>query len=535
VHSKPVAATLKMLTEGDEMTTRSEMRGLVARLLAKATAAALLAGLVFQAPGLRAKAPATAAPTEPVWAQELVRGLNYPSALVWLPDGDILIAERQGGIRRIHDGKLLTAPLAGAPPAYQSLLNGYRDIALDPQFRTNRLVWLLVSEGNYDRHWPAVWQARYEKGRLVDARRVYRPVEEFSATGPEGGRIAFMPDGTLLVSVPCSLQVACGPDSVMGKVIRITRDGGVPHDNPFIGRDKVLPELWTSGHRVQNGLFVDPVDRKVWEVEPGPRGGDELNLLEKGADYGWPRASWGFSYDGNVVAPRQLGEGITDPLLTWMPAVTPAAVMRYHGQVYPGWDGDLFVAALTGRALERLRFSGKELMQRERLLVGLNERIRDVAQGPDGYLYVLTDHGNGRLLRLVPGRPAAKARPARPLPLPAQDLPGDKFMPGDANSGRTAFQNHCAACHSLGQDIIGGEVGPNLAGVYLARSGSRPGFAYSGAMSRSNQIWDVPSLIVFMESPAGVVPGTIMSMPPLEDSKTRRDIATFLRTAAVTR
>jgi len=503
------------------------------RRFAKGVAAAGLAALLVQAAGISAGAPDTAPrTTEPVWAEEVARGLNYPSAFAFLPDGDILITERQGGLRRVHGGRLMAAPLTGLPPSFQTLLNGYKDIALDPQYRTNHLVWLLLSEGTFERHWPAVWRARYDNGRLVEARRIYRPAEDMTGTAPDGGRMAFLPDGTLLVGVPCSSQTGCGLDTVQGKVIRLTREGTAPRDNPFIAQDKVAPEVWTWGHRVQNGLFVDPVDRAVWEAEPGPRGGDELNLLEPGADYGWPRASWGFAYSGNVVAPRQFGEGITDPWLTWMPAMTPSAVMRYHGRVYPGWDGDLFVTGLTGRAVERLRFVGKELAQRERLLVGLKERFRDVRQGPDGYLYALTDHGNGRLVRLVPGRPGAGAHPAKALDIVAQDLPGDKFAPGDPVAGRAAFQSHCAACHSLGTEIAGGDVGPNLAGVYLAKAGSRPGFAYTTAMRGSHQTWDIPTLIVYMQNPAGVVPGTAMAMPPLEDSQARRDIATFLTRAA---
>jgi len=503
------------------------------RNLARAACVAALAVVAVQAPGLHAGSPVANSPAPAgFWTEELARGLNFPAAMAWLPDGDILIAERQGGLRLFHAGKLLPAPVAGLPPAYLSMFHGYKDIALDPDFRSNRLVYLLFSEGTYEKHGPVVYRGRLEGGRLAGLERIFRSPDTVEGPFPDAGRLAFLPDGTLLVTLSCGYgNEAVEPGSYRGKVIRIARDGSIPRDNPFAGDSKAVPGLWTMGHRTPLGLFVDPADHAVWEVEPGPRGGDELNRLAPGKNYGWPTATWGFNYDGKEVAPRQFGEGVSDPAFVWTPSVSPSAVMRYHGTVYPAWNGDLFVATLTGRAIERLRFADGELLQRERLLTGLKERIRDVRQGPDGYLYVLTDHRNGRLLRLVPGAPtgARIARVARSLDAPAPDFPGENFFPGDAARGRQAFLDTCAGCHSIGTEIKGGTIGPDLDHVYLARSGTRPGFAYSAAMRGSNQTWDGPTMIVYLQNPAGLVPGTAMAMPPLTDGQARRDIVAFLQ------
>jgi glucose/arabinose dehydrogenase/cytochrome c2 len=470
-----------------------------------------------------------------IWVEEVVRGLNFPSAVVWLPNGDMLISERQGGIRRVSNGMLSSSLLKGVPPSFQTLLEGIKDITLDPDFQANNELYLLITEGTYDHHSVAVYRGVLAGDELRNVERIFRSVDEPGGPGSMSGRLAFLADKTLLVGTASGgTRDSQRMGSHLGKVLRINREGGAPADNPFLNRNGALPEIWSYGHRNPRGLFFDRVDGTVWEVEPGARGGDEINVVKRGANYGWPLTTWSFNYSGEPISAKQSDPGMEDALWVWTPSVSPAGITRYHGSLYPAWKGDLFVATLNGRALERLRFSGHQLIAQERLLVGLDERIRDVRVGPDGYLYVLTDHSNGRLLRLRPGKPAQRdlKHVARKLETSAFDLPGDQFPIGDPVRGRSAFLQACSSCHSAGTDAPGGQIGPKLEQVYGRKAGMDPSYSYSVPMRNASHVWDFFNLHLMMADPNKFIPGTTMSAPPLQNREMRADIVAYLMSRA---
>ncbi|WP_198683837.1 PQQ-dependent sugar dehydrogenase [Peristeroidobacter agariperforans] len=467
------------------------------------------------------------------WVEQLANGLKFPSAIAWLPDGGILISERQGGLRILRKGTLDADPISGTPPSVQDLLNGIKDIALDPDFNVTRTLYILIAEGTVASHHAAVYRARLEQTTLRDVQRIFRSKEETNS-GPVAGRLLFLADNTLLVALPVSGETAMTPaaqqlDSHIGKIIRIHRDGSVPTDNPFLRSPGALPEIWSIGHRVPMGLYEDRAAGTIWEVEAGPRGGDELNILKAGRNYGWPKATWGFDYSGALVAPTQTNAGFEDPTLVWTPSITPTSIVRYQGEIYPQWQGDYFIGSLTGKALMRVRINEGKVLLQERLLIDLNERIRTIAVGPDHHLYVLTDHHNGRILRINPGAPpeALESRIARPLPQPA--FTDRSPVPGNAAIGKQAFVEACAACHSVGTFIQGGRVGPDLAGVYGRKAGAQKNFAYSSAMANWQHDWDYKSLNAFLIDPAAYLPGTAMSAAPIVDAELRAHLIEFLR------
>lgn len=473
------------------------------------------------------------------WVEELARGLRFPSSAAWLPNGEMLIAERQGGLRVFRDGKLDPNAVVGVPAGFQNLYNGLKEVIVASDYDVSRRIYLLITEGTPDRHHSAIFRARYERGRLSNVERIFRTQD---VDGLTSGRMLLLPDQTLLIGIT-DTRMSPRPDlpqrldSHAGKILRINRDGSIPADNPFLDRPDVLPEIWAYGLRVPTGLHWDPQGKSVWEVEPGPMGGDEFNLLKAGGNFGWAAASWGFEYDGDVVTPKRTGAGMEDPIAVWTPSVTPSGLTRYHGTAYPSWDGDFFVGYLYGRALERLRISERRVVFRESMLADVNERLRDVRTGPDGLIYVLTDHENGRMLRLNPGRPSSEERPrtARRLEPDRSSAiqPVEKQSAAqtldDVQAGRKAFLERCAGCHRVGAALEGGRTGPDLSGVYGRRAGSAAGFAYSGAMAASARIWDDAALDQFMADPGGYVPGTTMGIAPVSDPDMRRRITTFIK------
>jgi cytochrome c2 len=367
--------------------------------------------------------------------------------------------------------------------------------------------------------------------------RIFRSKDDLIGSGSGSSRMILLDDGTLLVGIPENDSYKARAqrlDSHIGKLVRIHRDGSVPADNPFVNTPGALPEIYSYGHRVTLGLFQDPDSGQVLVAESGPAGGDEVNLLKAGANYGWARASWGFDYTGALAAPLQSAPGIEDPLLVWTPAVTPAGLIRYLGDAFPLWYGDYFVGHLTARQVERIRIEGNRVVLQERLLADLGERIRDLKVGPDGLIYILTDHQNARLLRLRPGTPAAEDqnRVARKLEEEV-DLEGNieapDIGPGDPVRGRQAFLEHCSACHRVGSATAGGSIGPDLAGVFGRNAGSLEGYRFSQAMTDSPQVWNARTLNLFMADPQRYLPGTKMSSPPVPELEMRRNIVGFLQ------
>lgn len=473
------------------------------------------------------------------WVEQVAEGLKFPSSMVWLPSGDMLIAERAGGLRVIRDGNLNPTPITGIPISYQVGLNGIKEVLLDPDYQSNQRLYLLISEGNFNRYHAAVFRGRYGTSGLTDVTRIFRSKDAMSGGHSIAGRMLFLTDKTLLVAITSSTdgnkELAQQLDSHIGKIIRINRDGSVPPDNPFLKTPGALPEIWSYGHRVQLALYRDQETDEIWEVDSGPRGGDEINLLRAGANFGWAKASWGFGYDNKGAAtPVQTASDIEEPVLVWTPSVTPSGFTRYYGNVFPHWHGDYFVGHLTAKVLERLHIEGRRVTLQERILLDIEERIRDVKVGPDGRIYVLTDNHNGRVLRLQPGRPGTDqlSRVAHKLEaVVATRTPGSEvadLTPGDPAKGRQAFLQHCSACHSVGEKVQGGHIGPDLDGVYGRTAGSKQGYAYSQAMAGSSSVWEARTLTWFIANPTQYLPGTKMVAPPLTDPQTRRDLVGFL-------
>ncbi len=357
--------------------------------------------------------------------QLIAAGLRLPWSMAFLPDGSMLIVEKHAGVRRLgHDGSL--GPLLGGVPrnVLRRADSGYLDIALDPAFAANGLVYLAFAEGDEAANRTAIWRARFDGSRFAEGRVISRVNVAKRGPSHPGGRLLFLPDGTLLLSVGDGYDyrdAAQDMTSHLGKILRLTREGAPAPDNPFIGRADVAPAIWTSGHRNIQGLTLDPQTGDVWAHEHGPRGGDEINLLRAGANYGWPRVSYGIDYDGNLITERQSAPEFERPLFFWAPSIAPSGFMLYRGERYPEFAGKFFVGGLASRSLVRLR-TGRDtglLIEEARMYATLRARIRDVRTGPDGLIYLLTDEEeNSRLMRLAPPgapAPAAAGRSTRDL------------------------------------------------------------------------------------------------------------------------
>ena len=344
--------------------------------------------------------------------ERLATGLRFPWSLAFLPDGDILITEKYAGVRVMRDGRLLPDVLAGGPPNVLAKADsGILDIALDPDFADNRLVYLSFAEGDEAANRTAIWVARYDGQRLTDGRVIFRVRPDKEKPGHPGGRMLFLPDKTLLLTVGDGFDykaAAQDQGSHLGKILRLTRDGSAPADNPFVGRAGALPEIWTSGHRNSQGLTRDPETGEIWEHEHGPRGGDEVNVLRAGANYGWPLVTHGIDYDVTVISERAFAPGVERSHFFWAPSIAPSGLAVYRGAAFPDWQGKLLVGGLVSRSIVRLR-PGKQpgfLVEEERMFTPMQKRIRDLRVGPDGLIYVLTDEEDGGLYRVRP-RPLA--------------------------------------------------------------------------------------------------------------------------------
>jgi glucose/arabinose dehydrogenase len=348
-------------------------------------------------------------PEDNVDLQQVVAGLHFPWSMAFLPDGGMLIVEKHDGMRILTREGTVGPSLAGLP---QDVLrqedSGYLDVALDPDFARNRLVYLAFVEGNEADNRTAIWRAELSGDRLVNGRVIFRVNVAKRGTDHPGGRLLFLPDNTLLLTVGDGFNyrtAAQDPQSHLGKILRLTRDGAAPPDNPFIGRVGFAPEIWTLGHRNIQGIARDPETGILWADEHGPRGGDEINLLRPGLNYGWPVVSHGIDYDGSVITDRTFAPGMEPSRFYWAPSIAPSGLAVYRGTRYPDWSGRFFVGGLASRSLVRVRVGSQTglLYEEARMFVGLRARIRDVRTGPDGYLYLLTDdERNGMLLRIVP-------------------------------------------------------------------------------------------------------------------------------------
>jgi glucose/arabinose dehydrogenase len=334
---------------------------------------------------------------------EVAGGLEHPWAMAFLPDGDLLITERPGRLRILREGVLDPTPIEGVPEVYASGQGGLLDVALDPDFSTNRLIYLSYAAETDAGAGTRVARARLGDGRLEDVEVIF---EGLMAGGGRhfGSRLGFDRDGYLFVTLGERGQDERAQELgvLAGKVVRLQPDGSVPADNPFTGHDDAAPEVFSYGHRNPQGLAVHPETGRVWVVEHGPRGGDEVNVVQAGINFGWPVITHGRAYSGLPMGEGSAKEGMAQPLHYWVPSISPSGMAFYQADPFPEWQGDLFVGGLSGQLLARLELDGERVVEEERLLEGVLGRIRDVRVGPDGYLYLLTDYDDGLLVRLEP-------------------------------------------------------------------------------------------------------------------------------------
>lgn len=341
--------------------------------------------------------------------QTFADGLRHPWGLAFLPDGRMLVTERGGNLRIVSPEGEISDPLAGVPRVDARGQGGLLDVALDPDFAENRLVYLSYSEPGAGGNSTAVARGRLaedDSPRLAEVEVIFSQKPKYNGTAHFGSRLVFDNEGHLFVTLGERFDErirtkAQELDTHIGKIVRINPDGSVPEDNPFVGREGALPEIWSYGHRNVQGAALHPETGALWINEHGPKGGDEINIPEAGKNYGWPVVSYGVNYDGTPVGTgEQHAEGMEDPIYYWVPSIGTSGMAFYTADAIPGWRGSVFVGGLAIPKLVRLEIDGRKVTAEEDLIADLGLRIRTVAQGPDGALYVLTDEPDGEILRI---------------------------------------------------------------------------------------------------------------------------------------
>ena len=342
--------------------------------------------------------------------QTVARGLVNPWSLAFLPDNRMLVTERPGRLRIVTPDGKLSPPLAGVPGVRASGQGGLHDVVLDRDFIANRTIYFCFAEPASGGGRTAMARARLADGEapgLEDVKVIFRQEGPLSSGNHYGCRIVQGRDGNLWLTMGDHFLYRDDAQNLanhLGKIVRVTPDGAVPPDNPFVGRSGAKPEIWSYGHRNSQGAALHPQTGKLWEHEHGPRGGDEINIPLAGKNYGWPVIGYGIDYNGARIHEATAKAGMEQPIKYWVPSIAPSGMAFYTSDLFPGWKGNLFVGALAGQMLVRLELDGERVTKEERLLTNINERIRDVRQGPDGALYLLTDNANGRVLRVAPAK-----------------------------------------------------------------------------------------------------------------------------------
>ncbi|MCF7991378.1 MAG: PQQ-dependent sugar dehydrogenase [Thiohalocapsa sp.] len=348
------------------------------------------------------------------WRTEVVAGgLAHPWAIAWLPDGSALITERAGRLRVLRDGKIDPKPIDGLPQICGNCgQGGLLDVSLHPDFAGNRFVYLTYAAGDKDANRTTLARGRLADGRLKDVEVIFENADSKSGTQHFGSRLVWLPDGTLLMSIgdggnpPISFdgdvirKQAQNLGTHFGSVVRLRDDGSVPPDNPFVGKPGAKPEIYSYGHRNIQGMVYDAGRDLIWANEHGSRGGDELNVIEPGRNYGWPEVTYSMEYWGPAISDKSSAPGVVEPKVVWTPSKAPSGLTVYTGERFPDWQGDLLSGALKFEEVRRIDLKGNEIIDEEKLEIG--QRVRDVRMGPDGELYVLTDENPGQLLRIVP-------------------------------------------------------------------------------------------------------------------------------------
>ncbi len=336
--------------------------------------------------------------------ETVVEDIAYPWSIGFLPDGDALVTQRGGELRRLSATGELSSPIPGVPPVFARSQAGLFDALPAPDFADTGVVYLSYAHGSAQANTPRVARARLTENGIEDLEVIFSGTPKQSTAAHYGGRLAFLPDGTLLVTTGDGFNYREDPqrlDNTRGKTIRIHTDGSAPADNPFIDDPAAMDVIWTYGHRNPQGLVVLP-DGRVFQHEHGPAGGDEFNHLEAGRNYGWPVITYGLDYTGARVSPFTEYPGMEQPLVDWTPSIAPSGLAYYDGDAFPQWQGQFFVGGLAEQSIRRVELRGDGAVDHGTVFDEIGARIRDVRTGPDGFLYVLTDEPNGRILRIRP-------------------------------------------------------------------------------------------------------------------------------------
>jgi aldose sugar dehydrogenase len=340
--------------------------------------------------------------------ETFAKGLVHPWGMAFLPDGRLLVTERPGRLRIVGKDGTLSAPLQGTPKVYASGQGGLLDVQLGPDFESSGLIYLAYADPrDGSRNGTSVARGKLvtegDGGRIDSVQVIFRQEPSYASSGHFGSRIVFTRDGSLFVTLGerfSARDEAQNPANHLGKLVRIMPDGAPYAGNPK--KDGWRPEIWSIGHRNVQGAALNPATGKLWTIEHGARGGDEINIPEAGKNYGWPVISYGRNYDFTKIGVGTHKDGMEQPLYYWDPSIAPSGAAFYTGDLFPEWKGNLFVGALAGQALHRLVLDGEKVVGEEKLLADLGERIRDVRSGPDGALWLLTDNPQGRVLRVMP-------------------------------------------------------------------------------------------------------------------------------------
>ncbi len=386
--------------------------------MARRTLTLVAAGLFLSvATSVWAQSPVLGSKDHDYRVVTVVEGLEIPWCMTWLPGGDMLVTERPGRLRIVRNGQLLPDPVPGVPKVHPESQGGLFDVLPHPDFVSNRLLYLSYADPNDGHSTTRVVRARFENDRLTDLEEVFKAVSQ--GRGHYGGKLAFDRGGYLFITVGERQARAAGDleahpaqdiSNHHGTTIRLHDDGRVPDDNPFVGQADARPEIWSYGHRNPQGLVIHPETGDVWITEHGPQGGDELNRVEPGKNYGWPVVGYGVNYrTGLAIHEGTMREGMEHPDYFWVPSIAASGLMIYTGDRFPEWRGNVFAGGLAGEQLARLTMSadGRQVEREETLVQGFG-RIRDVRQGPDGYIYVALEERGGALTPIVRLEPARR-------------------------------------------------------------------------------------------------------------------------------
>lgn len=365
-------------------------------------------GLLFGTNSVYGKEISVPSETTPLRVITVAEGLKNPWALDFLPNGNMLVTERGGQMRIVNKDGTKGPTLKGLPEIFTRGQGGLLDVALAPDFATSKRIYFSYSEPAEEgkANSTAVAYATLTGNQLKNVTRVFSQQPKFASTAHFGSRLVFAPDGTLFITLGdrySRMEDAQTLNNHHGKVVRINPDGSVPGNNPYVQTPGALPEIWSIGHRNIQGAALHPTTGKLYTGEHGPQGGDEINLDEAGKNYGWPIITYGENYGGGKIGIGTHKKGMEQPLYKWVPSIAPAGMTFYTGNKFPEWKGDLLVASLRGKALVRLELEGEKITHEERLLEKeIGERLRDLVQGPEGYLYLISDETNGKIYRLEP-------------------------------------------------------------------------------------------------------------------------------------